>query len=662
MKKNRGILCGGISLLISAVFFCCCLKIPVLAEKISNFGNINMIVYGMTLVLFCAVFFLGMLITGSRKMPELKVLEKPVVKKWILAVFLAGQAVFWAIALKKETDQLYGVSARYVWHTQPFWLIMLLFAVEAVVCIWIYKRCKVKENEGEFLVWLIYFVLTILIWYSMYTPNIFGRGSSGDYYHGHAYFNSIYNVHWGMPYTAEMTSIYGHYALLWKIPMKLIGGDFYKFAFLLAGVGALTYLCAFLVLQKLVKSRILRILGAISLTLPILGMRGGYYWQVWPHRMVFPMILLLYAVCVFKKNKYTWKTILPGYVICVLGVLWNTETGMILAVAWAAVHICQMLSEGTLTVGRFILRTGGHILGIAGSFFGAYGLVNLYNVLKYSPANTIKEFLIPLLSDKYMTDILHLDMQFFPSAYMGEIAVFFLGVALGIAGLRWFRKSSSPREWQVYAVFFLSVSALGRLTYYINRPAYHNLDCCHLSVIILAAYLGDRGLAFWKNRGWKNLEEYTLTETMRGGISLVCMLVVLATATGSVLLFSQNSETKNNFHNTKEIDMITDTIAAQIPRNTFAFGVSVAELYSKMHWCTNCFTMDFSDLGVTPGAAENLIETMKTSDVTGAFTSQYSLDIFEKVYPEGYQWFMDTYMLEKTFPVYNDQFEYYVKR
>lgn len=662
MKRNREILCGGISLLISAVFFYCCLKNPVLAEKISNFGNINMIVYGMTLVLFCAVFLLGMFITGSRKMPELKVLEKPVVKKWILTVFLAGQVVFWAIALKKETDQLSGVSARYGWHTQPFWLIMMLFVFEVIVCVWIYRSCQLKENEGEFIVWFTYFLLTILIWYSMYTPNIFGRGVYGDYYHGHAYFNSIYNVHWGMPYTAELTSIYGHYALLWKIPMKLIGGDFYKFVFGLAGVGALTYLCAFMILQKLVKSRILRVLGAISLTLPILGMRGGYYWQVWPHRMVFPMILLLYAVCVFEKNQYTWKTIFPGYVICVFGVLWNTETGMILTVAWAAVHICQMLSEGTLTVGYFILRTGGHILGIAGSFLGAYGLVNLYNVLKHSPVNTIKEFLIPLLSDKYMTDILHLDMQFFPSAYMGEIAVFFLGVALGIAGLRWFRKSSSPGAWQVYVVFFMSVSALGRLTYYINRPAYHNLDCCHLSVIILAAYLGDRGLVFWKNRGWKNLEKYTLTETMRGGISLVCILVVFSTATGSVLLFSQNSDIKNNFHNTEEMDMITDTIAAQVPPNTFAFGLSVTELYSKLHWNTNCFTMDFSDLGVAPDSAVQLIETIKNQEVPGIFTSGSSFPILQKVYPEGYQWFSENYKLEKTFQVYDEQFEYYVKK
>ena len=44
--------------------------------------------------------------------------------------------------------------------------------------------------------------------------------------------------------------------------------------------------------------------------------------------------------------------------------------------------------------------------------------MNLYNLSKHSPANTLGEFLIPLLSDSYMVDILHLDLPMYPSAYM----------------------------------------------------------------------------------------------------------------------------------------------------------------------------------------------------------------------------------------------------
>ena len=75
-----------------------------------------------------------------------------------------------------------------------------------------------------------------------------------------------------------------------------------SFVMMLAMVGTLAHVCAFLTLQLLVESRVLRIAGALAVAFPILGMRGGYYWQVWPHRVVFPMILLLYGAVILKKN------------------------------------------------------------------------------------------------------------------------------------------------------------------------------------------------------------------------------------------------------------------------------------------------------------------------------------------------------------------------
>ena len=83
----------------------------------------------------------------------------------------------------------------------------------------------------------------------MDTPNIFGRSEAGDHFHAHAYYNSVYNVYQGLPYTDTMTSIYGHYGLLFKIPMKLVGGDFRMFVLMIAALGTLAHVCAFLVLE-----------------------------------------------------------------------------------------------------------------------------------------------------------------------------------------------------------------------------------------------------------------------------------------------------------------------------------------------------------------------------------------------------------------------------
>lgn len=509
------------------------------------------------------------------------------------------------------------------------------------------------------MVWLIYAVLTILIFYCMDTPNIFGRAEAGDHFHAHAYYNSVYNVYQGLPYTDTLTSIYGHYGLLFKIPMKLVGGDFRMFVLMIAALGTLAHVCAFLVLELTVESRILRALGAVATAFPVLGMRGGYYWQVWPHRMIFPMILLLYAAILMKKQWWNVWTGLAGYLICLLAILWNTETGVILAVAWMALFVSRCLAGGEWRIGLLIRTVLVHAVCVAASFFGAYRIVNLYNLSKHSPANTLGEFLIPLLSDSYMVDILHLDLPMYPSAYMGVIALFLIGTAMGIS--TWFY-AKQKNDGQVQLIFFLSISALGRITYYVNRPSYHNLDCVSLSAVILLAYLGQRGMTFIKERKWKHWEEIDLAGVVNGTLGLACAAAVLAMSTGTVLQFSQNSKIKENYHNVGELEAFVQEIAEVVPENTHGFGLNVAEIYSLLHWNTQCFTMDFSDMAVIPESLQELQEQLTEADAPYVFTSRSSLPIWERNDPETYQWFSETYELDQTFPYYEEEFQFYRKK
>lgn len=661
MRKNREIICGNIALLISAIFFVCCLKIPKLFEMISAHGNINILVYGMTLVLFCVVFAGTMFLMCRTKKWNTAVLEREGVKKGTMIFLLVGHGAFLISMIYKETDQLAGVAYKYSWHTQPLGIAAAIFAVECAVFLWFYTGWTADGKKADWIVWAVYAILTVLILYSMDTPNVFGRGQWGDWYHGHAYFNSIYNVHWGMPYTDEITSIYGHYALFWKIPMKLIGGDFRKFIFLMAIVGAATHLCAFFALHLAVKSRLLRILGAAAISFPVLGMRGGFYWQVWPHRMLFPSVFLLYAAWMLKKNKTGWKTALAGYGICLLAVIWNTETGIILAVAWAGMYLSRILSEHNFTWKKLFIGVILHGMGVIVSFLGAFGVVNLYNILKHSPANTISEFLIPLLSDSYMTDLLRLDLPLYPSGYMLEIILFLMGAAVGISKWKWFRDSEKPVPWDSSLIFFMSISALGRLVYYINRPSYHNLDCCHFSAVILLAYLGQKGLKFLKRKEWKKLIKLTFDRMVINTIAVVCVVILLALSTGTVLQFAQNSHIKENFHNEEELENFAEAVAAQVPPNTFGFGISVAELYSWLHWSTQYFSIDFSDLSVAKQGGVRLIDTLQEENVEHLMTTSSTLPVLERNYPEGYQWFCENYEVEKSFPIYDEEYLYYTK-
>lgn len=93
-KRNREIICGVVALLIAGVFFAGCLNISAVSEKISSWGNINIIVYGMTLILFCLVFIVGLCIAEKKKTTEKSLLEQKRVKMGAAALLLVGQALF----------------------------------------------------------------------------------------------------------------------------------------------------------------------------------------------------------------------------------------------------------------------------------------------------------------------------------------------------------------------------------------------------------------------------------------------------------------------------------------------------------------------------------------------------------------------------------------
>ena len=82
-----------------------------------------------------------------------------------------------------------------------------------------------------------------------------------------------------------------------------------------------------------------------------------------------------------------------------------------------------------------------------------------------------------------------------------------------------------------------------------------------------------------------------MAHVFRAGVGLICAAAVLAMSTGTVLQFSQNSKIKENYHNVGELEAFVQEIAEVVPENTHGFGLNVAEIYSLLHWNTQCFTM-----------------------------------------------------------------------
>lgn len=246
-----------------------------------------------------------------------------------------------------------------------------------------------------------------------------------------------------------------------------------------------------------------------------------------------------------------------------------------------------------------------------------------------------------------------------PNAYMAVITLFLTGTALGMTG--WF--SGKERHcWQKEFLFLLSVGSLGCLVYYINRPAYHNLDCITMPAAIMAAYWGQKGIEFIKNEEWKRFDSLSLRHVTVSGVGLICIVAVLAMATGTVLQFAQNSKIKENYHNVQEFEDFAEQIAAVVPENTPSFGINVPEICSMLHRRTECFTMDFSDMLVRPDSLKELKDQLEHAEVPGAFTGKSSMNIWKRNDPETYRWFMDHYELKETIPFYGEKFLYYIKK
>ncbi|MGI6007556.1 MAG: hypothetical protein ACOX8E_08725 [Ruminococcus sp.] len=657
-SDDSKLLAGILAAATTILFFAACLSIPALSARISSLGNLNLMTYAGGVLLFCLSCLLYCRLLSRR---QFSFLSNKKTQYIFALLFLAGSFLFLAASFLLEGNLTGGVSYKYVWHNLPFLLVALVTVTGLLLFFKLWKFREIPLSRPLYI--LYYGCLTLLIGYTFYTPNVFGRYDVSDTAHGHAYFNSIYNVYHGCAYTETATSIYGHYGLFYKLPLKILGGNFTDFILLTACIGALCFLSSFLALHIMTENSMIRILGCLAMTFPVLSMRGGYYWQLWPHRILFASLMTLFAAFCIRYRKMNTAIWFTGYLISMAGVVWNTESGLFCASAWAGVWMLKYFSEdrrSPLRLARTLLL---QLAGILFSFFGAFALVNLYNILQDSPANSLKEFLFPLMSSSYMTDLLRLDLPLYPAAYMMVLLLFLTGIGWGISHMKWCRTNAGNGSCPTVPLFcfFLSVLALGQITYFINRPAYHNLDICHIPAVILMCIMAELGLPHLRELPGGKVCCRSFSRTMRLAFAILSLCILPVLCAGTVIQYSYNADIKKNYHNLSEFQEFADTIAAEIPPNTYGFGVSVAEVYSLLGWATNCYTLDFTDLSVRPQTVDYVINDIRNKNIDAVFTGQATIEKMESFAPEDAEWFLENFTLSKEYEFGGSTFRYYIR-
>lgn len=645
------------SLLFSFVFAACCLKIPSLSEMISSKGNINLLTYAMTVILFCISYLLISLLLMRTK--KTAVLDRPYPAITAALILFTVNLLFLIRMFQLETEVYGSVSVRYIWHIMPFWLVAVVLAAEAVFFFSFVKKSTISLKPSALMAF--YGMLTLLIGYNFYTPEVFLRNEP-DRLHMDAYFNSIYNVLHGSPYTEYTTSIYGHYGILYKLPMKLLGSDLADFILLNALIGALSFLAAFLALHFIIKNDLLRIIGAAAVSFPVLAMRSGIYWQLWPHRVLFMCLMLCYMAFCVRYKKLNRITCILGYGIVFLGILWNTESGLFCGAAWAGFWILKSLCSKENKPSYVIRTVFFQIFGIILSFLATWGTVELYNLANGGKIMGIQEFLFPLLQSSYMDDLLRVDLPDFTSAYIVIIALLFLACAWGISHM-WFLRKDQETTMDILPACFAFAAAvltLGQITYFINRAAYHNLEIAHIPCIILLCLLAEGGMETFRRFRFKDLNQYNGMELFRCFFTGAVLLVLMTVCTGNVIQYGQNTALREELHNKQELNDFAAHIAANIPENTYAFGIGVPEIYSILRWDTGCYTLDLPDLSLRPEAGDHIMDDIKEKQIPAFLAGEGTISRMEKYSSkEKSQWLLDTYQVSQTFEFKGAVLQYY---
>ncbi len=427
-----------------------------------------------------------------------------------------------------------------------------------------------------------------------FCPNIF-KDNGGGVPHIHAVLNSIVNVAHFRPYDELNCSIYGHFGLIFMPFVKVLGNDLTGIMLAISLFTFITFLAAFYVADKLVRSDsvYLIVLAAITGTTTIFTRRGQYY-QINPLRLLFPMLML--AAVTFSSLQKTGKKILLSrileYVIGILAVVWNFETGLFCVAVCAAVKVFRSL-YGRKLIGLhtfvMLLRA---VLYAAVCLAGAYLTVNGYNLLTGGGFNSLKLFIYPLFSGTYNVNNLRVPLPSVEFLYFFQILLFFITALLVIEHQRERRETDPVIDTIRFAT---ALSGLSSLIYFMNRAAYSNMSIAHIQMILLIASWGQYALTITRS----NLREKfgSSAAFFRSALSVILfggtVWMAIEGALYVEVCFDNRADTS---WQKQEYAVGLEELKQRIPENTFGFGYCVPEVWYQLGWDNICFMTDWSDI------------------------------------------------------------------
>lgn len=240
-----------------------------------------------------------------------------------------------------------------------------------------------KSDESKFNSMILILIGGILWGIAVATSNTFSPAAISatyDVHHTSAYIDSIYNVYKHTEFHGGITDQYGHYGLFFYLPLKIFGFSTKTIAGVCGVLSGATYIFAMSSFCRIVKSNVLRylviIVGGMYAIYPAIG---SIYWQLYPHRVLFPAITIFLSTVFLRSEVNVWKKC-GAISVMTLAVIWNLETGVICCLAWAAFRGLDVLQNEAISIKSTAKIIGRVVCVVMIPLIGAYSIVNLYNL------------------------------------------------------------------------------------------------------------------------------------------------------------------------------------------------------------------------------------------------------------------------------------------
>lgn len=341
-----------------------------------------------------------------------------------------------------------------------------------------------KKLNISFLVLGIIFLVRVL--YLYLSKDV--TDSYYEYVHFSVFSYPIFKVQNGLTLAVDFNNIYGYYAYIYLLLSKILGAwNMEKVICFNLILLTSCWLMIGFTINRFVKNKLL-VLSAFSILVYFTGGEGIFYLQCFPLRFIgFSCLILLAYIFLFAKEKYKPILTFCGFVGACIGIVWNSETGLINLIAWSAFLIYNLALTYTVKNKIFYKQAAKIILYTFLSF--SFALI-IYLLIPYLRTGKfiVLEQIFWGATIFYKTGFYMLKIKPYHSWFI-PLIIYFIGLIIALNPILKFAKSRSKF---LPFLFLITMIGFGFYTYYQGRSHFDVLKSVSFPIFIIIVLFLDK--------------------------------------------------------------------------------------------------------------------------------------------------------------------------